>query len=306
MKQIIRSILVVGAVLMLASPAYGQDAEQDAEQDALQLEALKIRLWPEFDNEDLLVILIGQAAGDRQPKTLSFTLPSNAEVHAVAEIVDVVVVNADYEQNGNVLNVATQNGYFQLEYYLPVIETPSDDTRSYVYEYQLDYPVENLVWEVQQPPGTGSLNIQPETNAVSVDEFGLPAYLLANQTVDAGEVISVSVSYRRNISQLTVDYLQAQGDDAHSSIDFTDAEEVSTDAAPRERVGRWLFYVGLIGVIITLMFIVALSYLRKGNQLTRAQGRAVESGAQRFCTNCGALLEEGNQFCTECGTLVSS
>jgi len=281
-----------------------------AQQD-IRLDALRIRLWPEFDNNDLLVIAIGQTSEDTAiPVTLTFTLPADAELHTVAQIIDGAVLNAKYEESGREVEVFTENGTFQIEYYLPVIEASDDGSRSYEFEWVLDYPVDNLVWEVQQPPGTGSLRIEPETNAVWVDEFGFPNYLLASQNAEVGDVVSVNVSYRRSISQLTVDYLQAQADEAHSGIAAVeDAGVVETGS--RQNVGRLLFYVGLMGVLVTLMVIVAVSYLRKGSAkaLRNTSKQSVPlkesaAGNAGYCTNCGARLNGAQKFCTECGQEV--
>lgn len=285
--------LTVLTAFLLPSVALAQENSPPT-----SLIGLEVRLWPEFDNNDLLVIAIGQLAPDTQlPTTIEFTLPENADLNAVAEVDgNGAVLNAAYTETGSVLLIEVQTGTYQVEYYMPVIEAEGDQ-RSYEFSFTTDYPVDNLIWQVQQPPNTGSLVLSRETDVVATDQFGFPSYLLANQSVEAGATLLLSATYERANDQLTADFITERANVAHSEIEL---EVPASPAITRQSAGRWIFYLGAAGLVITMMAIVAVTYFRKGSQLP-APTKPTTSSAKQFCTECGAKFDPNGEFCTQCG-----
>ncbi len=297
MRHSIMTALLLITSLLLPNVAHSQEDRQP-----ISLIGLEIRLWPEFDNDDLLVITIGQLAPDvERPTTVEMTLPPGAEVNAVAEVMDNgIVVDAAHTQNGDTLEIEVSTGTYQVEYYLPVIAA-NGSGRSYDFSYTTDYAVENVIWQVQQPPSTGTLVLSRQAEVVTTDQFGFPTYLLANRNVAPGATLELSASYERSSEQLTREYLNEQAEIAHSGLDL-DTGEAATPVITRQSAGQWMFYLGGAGLVITLMAVVAVSYWRKGNQavVDHDQTEAV----RQFCTECGAKLGANNEFCKQCGAKV--
>lgn len=295
----LRSLTLLTLIIMLVLPSVGfaQENNQD-----IRLTAMEIRLWPEFDNDDLLVILIGQLDPSVElPATITLTLPDEAELNAVAEVdANSAVLNAAYSERGSQVEIQAQTGTFQVEYYLPTI-TADGIERRYDFEYVADYPIDNLIWQVQQPPHTGNLVLSEQTEVVTTDQFGFPSYLVAERNIEAGQSVGISANYERSSEQLTVDFLENAAEIAHSEITL---DEPTTPIVSRQSAGRWMFYLGGAGLMITLMAVVAATYLRKGSQLP-AQGQIAEDSAQQFCTQCGAKIGEGSEFCAQCGARLT-
>src|SRR5512136_1630617 len=108
--------------LLLASLLAGQVLAQSP----TSLSELTIRLWPEYDRPQLLVIFRGTVAeGVALPAPVSFTLPANVQtLHAVAyldetagTLVNIEAYNFVAGTGGKVLGFATPGRQFQFEYY---------------------------------------------------------------------------------------------------------------------------------------------------------------------------------------------
>jgi DNA-binding NarL/FixJ family response regulator len=173
------------------------------------LDTLVVRLWPEFDQPGVLVFYLGVVEGDTPlPVQLSFTLPDGAALHAVAyEHESGGLVDADYTLDGNTVLLTSPNGTFHLEYYDSSLILNGSE-RGYTFTFPDPYPVQNFFYEVQQPAGALALAIDPPTDTVYVDSFGLNTFLLNLGGLEAGEAPTLRVAYSKSSTALTVEQIE--------------------------------------------------------------------------------------------------
>ena len=199
----------LGLVLavMVALPA------RVAAQAALRLDALRVELWPEYDQPAVLVLLDGRlAAGTPLPVTLALPIPAAAgQPHAVAV----------YDANGDLLEAefttttagddiivtfSTDALAFRLEYYDPAL-TVAGTQRTYTLNWASPYAVALAAVRVQQPAGSSDLAITPALTAERPSADGLHYKAGSLGTLAAGQAVQVTLTYTKPDARLTTELI---------------------------------------------------------------------------------------------------
>ncbi len=234
-------------------------------QTPIVLERLEISLWPEYDDPRLLVIYRGELAED--PKSpLVFSIPSTAQVHAVAHVGPAGTLLADDWQllpgDAEQLVLFTPGSRrFQLEYYDNIIGAAPE--RSFVFRFRSDrYEIKNLEIEVQQPLRATGFQASPALDPHGVDTRGFSYFGKKIGAVPPGTLIEQRVSYRKN------DTLPSLRPDSPISI-------------------VWVA-VG-VGLAVAALSVAGLLWL------WRKQRPA------QFCAYCGSRFRSDEKFCSQCG-----
>ncbi len=245
-----------------------------AQQVPVVIERLEISLWPEYDDPRLLVIYRGELAEDPQ-SSLAFTIPSTAQVHAVAHVGPAGTLLADDWQllpndDGQIVLFTPGSRRFQLEYYDDVLGTAPE--RSFVFRFRSErYEIKNLEIEVQQPLRATAFQASPALEPQGVDTRGFSYFGRRVGAVPPGTLIEQRVSYRKT------DTLPSLRLAARSSFVWI-------------AVGAGLG-VAALGVVSFIWF-----WRRRRIAQTTAQGRLA-----RFCAQCGYCFRADEQFCPQCG-----
>lgn len=161
---IIRSI---GAILLMAVVLAGINCSAGA-QSGIEFESLQIRLWPEYDQPEILVKYEGElAASVNLPVQITLRIPRSANKPFFVGMVDV--------ENGKTYQLeyvlvpdddwlwvvfSTPSPIIELEYYDPGLDR-SDEFRAFTYRWPADYTVDHLIVELQQPINSKQMKVEP-------------------------------------------------------------------------------------------------------------------------------------------------
>ncbi len=286
-------------------------------QDIVQLEWLDIRLWPEYDSPQLLVILEGEPVQPGQ--RISIPLPPGADIHAVATTSDEGrLVDTTWEQsttaNGVDLVLVTPEGQqFHIEYYIPI---PIDeDVRLINFVLPANYiSAKNAAVEIVLPPTANEVVAEPD--ATPSDNPASPEHMLLRKVgaVSGDQSISQSISYSNPSDAFTVSEQPPQAATAPLPMDNASAAPVATDTTSN----RNLILFGLAGLAVLLIAGGAFGLWRSrrvddaptasaSEASGRRKGKRAErkprggAGKDRFCRRCGAEFTSGDGFCRKCG-----
>ena len=290
-------------------------------QTAVTLQSLEVELWPDYDNEAVLVLLTGTLpASTPLPATLTFPLPDGADFNVVARITpdNVMTDQGMTPQVGeNQVTFTTSESRFRVEYYQPYIA--SNTQRAFTFSWQSDIAVEQMNVTIQQPIAATDVSVIPEPTSVSQGQDGLTYHVLPNQAVAAGDTYSVEVDYTMSVPQLTVSFSAPDDTDAGSELPFL-------DAVPVEGSGfDWPVLLIAFGVLILVVTAVWYLLSRQSASTRRparpkpqrpkpARKTAVNQAASptaskakaNFCHQCGQPLTDGDKFCRNCGTAIKA
>ena len=206
-----------------------------------------VQLWPEFDEEAMLVIYrIQLAANLDYPLELSLPMPSAVEdANAVAvpgENGSLVITPYELEEQGDwtLVHLTVDAPLVQFEYYDPGL-TISGNQRDYQYLWEGSYSVDSFTVQVEEPFSASLIQFAPELE----EPFPGPDTLLYHNgdfgSVAAGEELTLDIAYTREGSLLTAEFLD--------SIGSTDPG-VSVAASSFDWV-RWVGWgLGILGVAI--------------------------------------------------------
>lgn len=272
-------LLGLALVLVVAEPLAPARA-----QETVSLGSLTIRLWPEYDQPTALVFYIGKVSeGTTLPVDLHFRMPPGAVLHATAYLEDQTgdLLTAASRVEGDVVTVTSPNGSFHVEFYDPGLKVEGDQ-RTYSLLWQGDYPVEELVVEAQQPVGARDMTVEPAGGSWTTGSNNLQVYTASRLGLQAGQQVTVSMSYTKPDSSLTVDAL---------------APASPGDTTQAGRDGQ-IIGMGVLGAAL-LIAIGGAIYLFKRRGGPRAP-KVTGKGA-RFCTRCGHAAGAGDRFCRQCG-----
>lgn len=262
---------------------------------------LTVDLWPDYDRQEVLVLLTGTLPADAPlPAILTVPLPAGATPNAVARISDenVMVDDIDYTVTDNGVALITPDRRFRVEYYAPY-ETAAGERR-YRFTWETDMTVSALAVIVQQPVAATNLQTTPAATSTMVGQDGLTYHLLPEVAVPAGESYEASLAYTTSSNQLTADTL-ASSPPANPSL---------PTASPTTSTRNWplVFAVGGGALIVIALAWQLLSSRRAPAGRTKPKPRrdtaAPTSPAARpvrFCHHCGQAVQSGDRFCRNCG-----
>jgi hypothetical protein len=305
MKRLL--LIQVFWMALLAGPAQAQ---------APTLSNLGISLWPEFDEPEMLVIYRGRFEADTPlPVPVEIRIP--AAVGSPSAVAFVAEDGGQYNQEHTIrleddwLVVAFELGVpaFQVEYYAPLNDEAG--RREYEFAFVADYPIEVFSLDVQEPPTAEEFVLAPAADAVTLEDDGLLYHRVQIDSVEQGDSIDWTVSYRKTDNVLTI-------------AGFTSPQPSAEAPAPGVQVADqsmvWVFLIAffcLVAVGAAAFWLgrraqpppppAGATKRRGSGRGARAQSQALSAfpGDESFhCHQCGALLRSDSEFCHKCGTAV--
>lgn len=258
-------------------------------QENVSLASLTIRVWPEYDQPAALVFYIGKTAeGTTLPVELRFQMPPSAVLNAAAYMGDQTgnLLTAASRVDGSIVTVTSPNGSFHVEFYDAGLKVEGD-RRSYSLVWQGDYAVEQLTWEVEQPFGARGMTVEPAGGSWALDSNNLQTYTAGQGGLQAGQPASLSVSYAKPDSTLTVDALAPAPSGGAAQTTPTPSSDT-------------MQIIGLSILIAALSIMIggAVFYYLRQRRGTRP---ASPGTGKRFCTGCGHAAGSEDRFCRHCG-----
>jgi hypothetical protein len=241
-------------VLVLLVGMVGAFAPVNAQAE-VRLAALRVGLWPEYDQPSLLVIYWGEL----DPATpISLRMPARIVApHVVAAQASPVgnVVEASYEANvegeWRVITFEANGPQFQMEYY----DTLNRDgtQRSPAFVWAGDYAVDAFSVEFQQPPGANDVTISPALSSAEVGpQDGLIYARGEFGAVAAGQAFTVTMGYTRSQDDLTVASLSGT----------TQVQPVDSSAASPAAAASGGIDVVLLVVVAVVFFLLGAAAMR--------------------------------------------
>lgn len=300
-----------------AAPTGGTNQGQAAQ--AVTLQAVRVDVWPEYDQPSVLVIYnLTLASTVSLPASLSVRIPASAAKPAAVAMQDVAgLYNLNYTvaAAGDWVEVrfTTPVPEVRVEYYDPLQKTGG--TRNFTFRWPGDYAVENLTIKVQQPLGATGFTFRPDIGAGRADNDGLTYFTQVIGKVTAGTTFDLAMSYNKTSDALT------------NPQQFTPAE--ANQPVDANTPGRVKLFKGismtrpqliLLGLGLLLIIGGVGWYYQTGARARMASGASSAGGRKRhvraesavepvgglhegaFCHQCGKKAGPGDVFCRACGT----
>ena len=282
-------------------------------QTAVTLQTLEVELWPDYDQEAVLVLLTGTLpANVPLPATLTIPLPDEADFNVVARITpDNVMTDQGMtpQVTANQVTFTTPDSRFRVEYYQPY--TATDSQRDFTFSWQSDITVEQMSVTIQQPIAATNMTVVPVPATVSAGQDGLTYHVLPGQAVAAGDTYRVEVGYTMNTPQLTISFSSQETDTANEELPFLDAVPVESGGVDWQ---LWFIGLGILILVATAVWYLisrqSASKHRpakpKPTRKTAVTQATATKGKANFCHQCGQPLQAEDKFCRNCGTAVKT
>ncbi|MBI3161726.1 MAG: zinc ribbon domain-containing protein [Chloroflexi bacterium] len=261
---------------------------------------VSVQLWPEYDQPSMLVITDFEVtAGASLPATLTFRIPSDANLIAVA----------NYTADGNLANAPfegpTDDGEWQsftvtldsragrFEYYQPL--TRNGEQRLFSYLWDGSYAVDAFDIRVLEPLDVSLLVTTPKLESIE-QQKELKYFRGEPVKLAAGEQFALNLEYKKTSDALIA---SPQGVQPVAPVDENTPGRVSLN-------NTLPYLIGGLGVILIVGGLVY--YLKSdntGGKKSRAKRRAIvdaeESESGVYCAQCGTRARAGDRFCRTCG-----
>jgi len=292
MRKLI-SILLLG--MFLAFPI-SASAQSDA-----ALSFVTVQLWPEYDDPSMLVIVDFQAAANTTlPATLTFRIPAEANLIAVAsdtgngQFLDHPYTGPNPEGEYQTFSmVIEQNIPYRFEYYEPL--SYNGDERIFSYLWNNEYAVENFQYLFLEPLDVTEVSLDPKHTAQETFN-GLNYYDGAPVKLAAGEQYSLKASYTKTTDTLVSDAQSVQI-----------AEPVNEDTPGRVSLANSLPYIiGGLGIIMIAGGLMYYFQWGRHSAASPKQRRRIKSTTESdatsvYCPQCGSRAKPSDRFCRTCG-----
>jgi len=275
-------------------------------QSEVVIDDLQVKIWPEYDQPSVLVINNIFLSGNvKLPVKLNFNIPKQVgSPHSVAvRELDGQLYLLDYEMtasgNWNQLTFTTPYPEIWIEYYDPSLEI-KDTQRTFEYQWQGEYLVNNFSFEVQQPPTASNMNFKESMGQARIGNDGLTYFVMNVGEIKPNAKITLTMEYTKTSDQLTMG----------SAIPVEPASPL--DTSTRTMKTSIITFLPLIIAAIGLFILIVgvLWYLSRQKTLfppgqQHHPGKKVSPAYEEegiYCHRCGKRANSGDVFCRACGT----
>ncbi|MFC1988476.1 hypothetical protein ACFLVJ_01410 [Chloroflexota bacterium] len=290
-KRILTLFLLVMILVFVGGKSF---ALAQGESEPTGFRNVQLFLFPEYDDPRLLVMLQGHIEGGEAPAEVRFMVPRTAEMYSAGSLDAQGVYSGGPpdRQPSEVpgwdeISYEVTSTVFRVEYYDPIILGSPD--KSISYDFRWLYPVSKLDVVIQQPRTALDFIVTPSSTQGFLDSEGLNSYLNTYNDLDGESSLHFDVTYYKPDNTLSV--------------------EASSGTA----TGTTLIIIG--GAILVLVVVAFLWFRSRSAPHSRASRRragvaraprsSVGKARERYCTQCGKLLDGSFKFCPDCGSNVS-
>lgn len=277
-----------------------------AQENPIHISTMKISLWSEYDNPNVLVMYKGSVSANvKLPVKIKFSIIPGVEPHvaSVTPTNDHIhdPFDIEIEEGDTYVKFLLKERDFAIEYYYKAFPKLGSN-KSFIHNYKSYYPIKSFSYEIQQPISATNFITQPSSIRTVSDSKGILNHLVLTGGVAAGEIKTVSVSYFKSSKKTSLQLLE-------------------------NRDGKWSAY-NIISTIVLVMLVGLLikSYIKKGggkrSKIQRAGAKRAAQKVQshnqerkipaekleyrsdrvpKFCSNCGEKVDVDANFCGSCG-----
>lgn len=299
-------------VLFLTSLAFSAQA-----QGPTDLSELTIKLWPEYDDPRLLVIIDGRLATPGSEVRLP--VPQEAKLNAVAtsDGSGRLLKNEWREETGDdgsrIIVLTPQNPAFRIEYYTPM--GPDGDQRVIDFELPAGYlNAEQAVIEALLPPSSTDVTLEPPSEESGPTQGEAHLY---RRTLGAvkNQAITQKVTYANPSGALTVPETAPTTAETSGAAPAV-PQQPSTPASAKSGLNPWIILLGVAALLLIVGGAVGLWWTSREPEPEPApvapapRGRKKKKGSvqvqaagnwDRYCRNCGEEFGPDDRFCRYCG-----
>jgi hypothetical protein len=191
------------------------------------------------------------------------------------------------------ISIFADSPVIHLEYYDSNL-SQEDQPRTFDFEWEFDYPINDLIVSVKQPTTATEIQILPALGAGLQDEDGLVVYRASMGSLAGGETFAFSMSYQKD-------------DNSLASQSLTQPEpELIIQPVASGGIPAWGWAVLGAGLVLLVGGGVILA---RNNQVAttsryreKKQRPLTRGNSAVFCHQCGQQAMAGDKFCRECGT----
>jgi hypothetical protein len=298
MRKWLVFVLLLG-ILVFATPAGAQGG--------VNLKAVNIGLWSEYDQPSMLVIhefLLDESTPLPAKVTIRFPKDGNltaaAYTNEAGQPITTEIESSETEGNWQTVTLnVDQYLPYRIEYYQPLER--DGNKRSFNYQWFGDYPVQNFSLVAQIPSDSTNISSDPAfTNTTISDQNKVFIGTITQNDLKIGQAGDFKLSYERESETITKPANSANIQPSEPIGPNTDGR-ISTDNLP------WI--IGALG--LALIGLALFFYWRSTQvpeQKSRRRRRSGSSqeqeadGEQAYCHECGTRAHAGDRFCRTCGS----
>jgi len=266
-RMILNSPRIIFLLLIMLSHHSKVAIAQDTN---IGISTMKISLWSEYDNSNVLVMYRGRVSANViLPATIKFNIipgvephvasvtPTNDHIHDPFDVKD--------EDGETYVSFLLKERDFAIEYYYKAFP-PAGSYKSFIYNYKSYYPINNFSYEIQQPISATNFITEPSSIRSVSDSRGILNHLVLAGGVAAGETKTVNVSYFKS--------------SAKTSLQLLENPE-----------GKWSTYnIISTSVLVILVSLLIRSYYKKGR---RGGSKIQRAGAKRVAQKVQSQYQTG-------------
>jgi hypothetical protein len=249
-------------------------------------------LYPEYDNQSLLVMLEGKVAASEVPSQVKFLVPHNAVMYSAGS------KDAQGNYSGGPPNrIASQiSGWdeisyqlntetFRVEYYSDIILGTTQKT--FAYDFRWLYPISDLTVIAQHPLIASNYTISPPGTAGTEGQFAVSTFQFTNP--DINQPLHFDIAYTKT--------------DPNPSIGNAANTPASSNSVSTGNLT--LIVIGALVVVSVIAFLIVNRLKKKKpSRISRSQSRSPAKptkAAEKYCDQCGQPLNKNYKFCPHCG-----
>ncbi len=277
-------------------------------QTAIKIDELQVKIWPEYDQPSVLVINNIFLSGEvKFPAKVNFNIPlAVGAPHSVAvRELDGQLYLLDYDMTAvgdwNQLTFTTPYSEIWIEYYDPSLNV-SDAQRKYVFSWVSEYPVNNLIMEVQQPTTASNMTFKESMGQARIGTDGLTYFTNEVGEIKANSKVTLNLEYTKTDNTLS----------SSMTVPVQPVEPLTQATVQGKTSFAQILPFIIAGIGLVILVIGVLWYLSKQKEILPNSSRPRHPGNRKisshsetgtiFCHRCGRRADSGDVFCRSCGT----
>ncbi len=203
--------LIVALFVILLSPV--QLPAQDTREDDLSIGRMRVMIWPEYDDQSVLMVYDGRFEDDEKfPTVTDFQIPKGAIIN------DICSLSPDGQHFCQLYETSKGNEFDMIHMSLPFsnfyvsfhfnsinVENPQRNLKTVI---RASHPIGYLEVDIQQPLHSTEFTISPDGGNPSVEkDFNHFGYTREN--LAKGDEVVFGIDYVKNTEQPSVDVIFA-------------------------------------------------------------------------------------------------
>ncbi|MFC1916661.1 hypothetical protein ACFLX1_00805, partial [Chloroflexota bacterium] len=262
-----------------------------------------VQLWinPEYDDPRLLVMIEGKITGANPPSQVSFLVPSSAFMYSAGS------KDAQGKYTGgppartlssipgwDEISYTVTTDTFRVEYYDTTTIAGQPD-KNISYDFRWLYPLSDLSVVIQQPRTATNFDVAPKGLA-GIDRDGLVIQSYSYQNLSINDSpLHYDITYTKTDSNVSTENPQLN---SSGSPDSTDVQLILVVLVSIVVLGGGALWV--LKSVKTSKLPVKHAPDKETVTTSKKKRRS-----DRFCRNCGRLIQNSEIFCPRCGNKVS-